>query len=132
MFTRNICTIFITDLSFLFLTDHFEFETEILVHCTIIPCEHPQIFSEFFDTFKFDFPCSSLVPLWRRRGENISSATTPSCATNATTKKINFKSVKKFWENFWMFTRNICTIYQNFSLKFEMSSEKQKRQICYE
>ena len=47
--------LFIADLSFLFLTAHFEFETEILIHCTNIPYEHPQIFSEFFDTFKIDF-----------------------------------------------------------------------------
>ena len=58
---RQICyEQFIADLSFLFLTAHFEFETEILIHCTIIPCEHPQIFSEFFDTFKIDFFCGSI------------------------------------------------------------------------
>ena len=64
--------------------------------------------------------------------EEVSSATTPSHATNATNKKIDFTFVKKFYQKLWMFTRYVPTTSKNLNSKFEMSSEKQKRQICYE
>ena len=39
-----------------------------------------------------------------------------------------FKFVKKFYQKSWMFTRYVPTTSKNLNSKFEMSSEKQKRQ----
>ena len=48
------------DLSFLFLNVDFEFGAEIFGRCTNIPCEHPQFFVEFVDTFKNVFLSGSI------------------------------------------------------------------------
>ena len=46
----TLVTLFIPDLSFLFLDAHFEFGSEILGGCSDTCYEHPQIFVEFFET----------------------------------------------------------------------------------
>ena len=46
-------TLFIEDLSFLFLS--IQFAAEIFGGCTNIPCEHPQFFVEFLKIVKLEF-----------------------------------------------------------------------------
>ena len=61
--------------------------------------------------------------------ERISSATTYLGAPNGTTKNNHFKRVKKIYEIIWVFTRYVSTDSNFIRSKFEMSIEKQKRQI---
>ena len=48
-------TLFIADLSFLFLIAHFEFVAEIFGGSTNISCQHTHFLVDFFETFKIVF-----------------------------------------------------------------------------
>ena len=61
--------------------------------------------------------------------EKISSAPTSYATPSATVKKVKFICFTKFYEKLWMLTTYVCTISKNFSFKFKMNIEKQKRQI---